>query len=153
MNFKIENIEEKDLDIIYNLGCSVKKYSGDGGKNCFWPKPTLLNLFKSRDDVTLKLIVNDKIIGFCLVMIHQATKKAVIENLFILNEYKNLSVDFLKTIEEKIKENKGQFIAYYFENDKDPNSIELFDKSSYYIGEQRKWLHKNISFSNPTPKK
>ena len=153
MNYKITKIEEKDINTIYNLGCSINKYTGDGGKNCFWPKKTLLDLFKSENDITLKISINNQIIGFCLTMIHPVTKKAIIENLFILPEYQELTYNFLKIIENQIKLKNGQFIAYYFENKNDPIPIELFEKSNYYIGEQRQWLHKNICFSNPKPKK
>jgi hypothetical protein len=35
----------------------------------------------------------------------------------------------------------------------DHNEKELFDRNNYFEGNAHLWLHKNISFSNPVPKK
>lgn len=152
MDFKIDKITIEDIEEIYDLGCSGEKYSVDGGKNCFWPKSTLLNLIASKNDVTLKLIVKEQIVGFCLVMIHPITKKAVIENFFILDGFKVFEIQFLQEVENHIKNNEAEFIAYMFNIEKDSNSIELFRNLDYFENKPRIWLHKNISFNNSIKK-
>lgn len=153
MDFKINEINEEDIDKVYQLGCSEKDFSADGGENCFWPKATLLRLIKSKDDVALKLVVNDEIVGFSLVMIHPATKKAILENFYVLKKYKNLENDFYLETEKAINKKGAEFIAYFYDTKEDANSKELFVKNWYFEGNPHLWLHKNISFSNPSPKK
>lgn len=152
MEFDTYNILEEDIDTIYDLGCAQKDFSADDGENCFWPKKTLLRLINSKDDVMLKLVVNEKIVGFSITIIHPATKKAVLENFFIIKEYRYLENDFLKKTEDAIKEKDAEFIAYIFDTVDDSNTKELFNKQGYYEGNINIWYHKNISFSNPTPK-
>lgn len=152
MDFKIDKIESTDLDNIYNLGCGVTKFTGDGGKNVFWPKNTLQRLFSSDDCVTLKLVSDNEIVGFCLVMIHPASKKAVIENFFVLNEFESLKNDFYLGMEEEIKKTDAQFIAHLFDEENSSSSIGVFVDNGYISKTSRVWLHKNISFSNPMSK-
>lgn len=153
MDFNISNILKEDIDEIYKLGCSEKDFSADGGENCFWPKTTLLRLVDSRSDVCLKLVVNGKIVGFSLVMIHSATRKAIIENFYIINKYKYLEKEFYLNVESTIKQKGAEFIAYFFDIKEDCNSKELFIGENYFEGNYHLWLHKNISFSNPVSKK
>ncbi|MDA3856337.1 MAG: hypothetical protein PF569_08830 [Candidatus Woesearchaeota archaeon] len=153
MEFKISKITKEDIEEVYKLGCSEKDFSADGGENCFWPKNTLLRLADSETDVTLKLVVNDKIVGFCLVMIHPATRKANLENFYVLEEYKYLEKEFYLEVEKGIKENGAEFIAYLYDMKEDYNSKELFNEEGYFQGNAHLWLHKNISFSNPNPNK
>ena len=82
---EISKIEVKDIDEIYDIGISIKDFSADGGKNCFWPKETLNNIITSEQDIGLKIKIADKIVGFCLVMIHSSTKKAYLENFYVDN--------------------------------------------------------------------
>jgi hypothetical protein len=152
MDFKISNIIKEDLEEIYTLGCGEKDFSADGGKNIFWPKETLLSLFESTDDITLKLVVNGEIVGFSFVMIHKATKKAYLENFYILNEYRYLENEFYLEVEKEIKSTDAQFIAYFYDEQDDCNDKNLFLKNDYFPGNSHIWLHKNISFSNPSNK-
>ncbi len=149
MDFKISDIIKDDIKIIHKLGIGEKDFSADGQENRFWPIQTLERLVESNEDVTLKLVVNEKIVGFSLVMIHSATKKAVLENFYVIKEYNFLEKEFYEAVENKIKENGAQFIAYFFDTKEDCNSKELFEDQGYFEGNEHLWLHKNISFSSP----
>ena len=153
MEFGIKAILEEDIQKIYEIGCGEEDFSADGGKNCFWPKSTLSKLAKSENDVALKLVVNEKIVGFSLVMIHPVTKKAVLENFYVTKEYNYLENKFYLEVENQIKEKGAQFIAYFYDSVEDVNDLELFKKNGYFEGNSHLWMHKNISFSNPFIKK
>lgn len=149
MNFEISRIVEADIDSIYSMGCRVADFSADGGKNCFWPKETLLRLVRSVGDVCLKIEVNERIVGFCLVMIHQATKKAVIENFYLVKEYRYLENELFNEMEKEIVESGAEFMAYLFDEEDDTNELELFERHEFFEGHSHKWMHKNIKFNNP----
>ena len=142
----------EDIDFIHDLGSNEKDFSADGKENVFWPKKTLLGLVNSKIDVALKLVVQGKIVGFCLVMIHPVTKKAVLENFYVLEGFERFINDFYKEVEKHIKLKGAQFIAYFFDVEDDVNNIDFFKKSGYFVGNNHLWLHKNINFSNPFKK-
>ncbi len=149
MNIEITNIILDDLESIYKLGTGIDDFSADGGENIFWPKETLTRLFQSEDDVCMALRVNREIVGFSLTMIHPATKKAVLENFVVKDEYQHLAQEFLDETERAIEKKDAQFIAYFFDQEDDVNEKEFFDSNGYFTGNSHYWMHKNISFSNP----
>ncbi len=149
MDIEITRICLDDLDIIYRLGTGIDDFSADGGENIFWPKDTLTRLFQSEHDVCLALRVNGEIVGFSLTMIHQVTKKAILENFVVKSQYLHLAQEFLDETEREIEKKDAQFIAYFFDQEDDINEKELFDSNDYFTGNSHYWMHKNISFSNP----
>jgi len=153
MDIKINNIIESDLDELYKLGCAEKDFNSYDENTGFWPLETLKNLVNSDIDITLKLVVNNKLVGFTLVMIHPITKKASIDNFFILEEYRYLEKELYLETENKIRDTDTQFISYYFDTVDDPNSKEFFIAEGYFEGNSHLWMIKNISFSNTVPKK
>ena len=152
MDYEVMPILEEDVEAIYKLGCSQKDFSADGGKNCFWPKATLFRLVRSESDIVLKLLVDEELAGFALVVVHPATKKAYIENFYVIEEFDFVELEFLQEVERAIKAKGAQFIAYYYDTVDDTNPEKLFKDAGYFKGNPHLWLHKNINFSNLSPK-
>lgn len=148
MEYKVEKISLDDIDTIYEMGCGVNDFSADGGENIFWPKKTLEKLFVSKDDVCLKLVVNEKVVGFSFTMIHKATMKAYLENFYVVSDYQYLTKEFLMFVEDEIKDKGAEFIMYFFDKEEDCNNLELFQDNDYFVGSDHLWLHKNICFDN-----
>jgi len=154
MQSSVERLTLADVPILHKLGTGLGElYSRDGGENCFWPLKTLERLVVSKEDICLKLVVGGHIVGFALVMVQTATRKAVIENLYVDPEHHALSNHFYEAVETAIKVHGAEFIAHYFVTTRNSNTQEFFEKHGYLAADEVVWLHKNISFSNPVPKK
>ena len=152
MDYEVHPLSDADLNTIYPLGCGEKDFSADGQKNRFWPRKTLRKMFRSEDDLALKLTVDDEFAGFAIVMIHPVSKKAVIENFYVLEEFDFVDLEFLEEVHKAIEKKGAEFIAYFFDVTDDRNSEKLFKEAGYFKGNAHLWLHKNISFSNPSSK-
>lgn len=149
MDYEVMPLKDSDVDRVYKIGCAQKDFSADGQKNRFWPKATLFRWVRSEYDVAVKILVDEEFAGFALATIHPVTKKALLENFVVLEDFDFVDLEFLEEVHKVIEKKGAEFIAYFYDTVDDPLPEKLFKEAGYFKGNAHFWLHKNISFHNP----
>ena len=89
MNYNIRKATNEDIPTIWEIGKDVTGFETAKDIVTFWPKSILENCINKRD-VMIKIIeVEEKTIGFTIVNINLSLKKAELENLYIIDEYRH----------------------------------------------------------------
>jgi len=106
----LRRMKEEDIPEIVRLG-RAEESSGTGeviGWPDFWSKEILETWFNKPKNILLVAQGKGQIIGFLVVVVHQSTKKAVLEKLYVRREHqgKGLGSEFLKEGFKELKERK-----------------------------------------------
>ena len=87
----IRKFEDKDIEIVYNLGIQIPEFSvNDETSHRFWPKDTLERFVEQG----LSLVIEDQnsVVGFLLAVYQPVTLKLTWENMYIIPEYRKKGI-------------------------------------------------------------
>lgn len=84
----IREAEANDIDNIWELGKNVSGFETAEDIVTFWPISILENCIKKEDVLILVSEIENQIIGFIILNINKSLFKAEIENIYILEEYR-----------------------------------------------------------------
>ena len=138
---KIRDANLQDINSIVNLGKNVKEFDTTKKVVSFWPRHIIENCINSESDILLVAEENNKLVGFIIVQNSISFKKAVIENIFVHQDYRNKGIAQLllhKAI-DKLKELKCEYIVTLVKEDNE-KSIKFYLKNKFNKGVNCRWL-------------
>ena len=138
---KIRDANSQDINSIINLGKNVEEFDTTEKVVSFWPRHIIENCINSKNDILLVAEENNKLVGFIIVQNSISFKKAVIENIFVHQDYRNKGIAQLllhKAI-DKLKELKCEYIVTLVKEDNE-KSIKFYLKNKFNKGINCRWL-------------
>ena len=113
--------------------------------NEVWSKEQLERWVKSKSDVLLIAEQNKKIIGFVMFACHGPTKKVMLENAWVIPEFRGKRV-IEKLVKHGLKLLKDKGFIYICSLVKIDNisSIKFLEKLSFIKGFSFSWLYRRI---------
>lgn len=135
--YKIRCAIEKDVDIIWNLGNNVKEFETTSGVITFWPKEILKECINKDDVLVLVAEESDKIIGFIIININLSLKKADIENIYVLDSYRQQGIGskLIKSAIERIKQKGIENICHLTSD-----NYYFWEKNGFIRGNNFCWM-------------
>ena len=92
MNYSIRLANQNDVDTIWELGKNINEFETSEDIVMFWPKSILKDCINKSDVMILVAENEDKIIGFYIININLSFKKAELENMYVINEYRHKGI-------------------------------------------------------------
>jgi len=89
MNYNIRKATNEDIPTIWEIGKDVTGFETAKDIVTFWPESILKNCINKRDVMIEVIEVDEKIIGFAIININLSLKKAELENLYIIDDYRH----------------------------------------------------------------
>ncbi|MDO9399427.1 MAG: GNAT family N-acetyltransferase [bacterium] len=141
---KIREATINDIDEIHSLGNTVNEFSVSDEVVIFWPKHILHNCIKSQTDYLLIAKEKEKIIGFIIINNSLVFKKTIIENIYILPQFrkKGFGTKLLNMAIKKIKTTGCEYICLLTNN---YEAIKFYESNSFEKGKDFVWLDKVLS--------
>jgi len=139
---RIRKATGKDVGKILKLGNSVKEFKVSKKTVSFWPKKVLMSIVKSKNNFILLAEEDKKLMGFIIINYNPAFDKAIIENIFVVKEFrqKNIGSKLLKEALKKI--NCGYVCTLAELNNK--KSINFYSKNGFTKGIKSAWLDRPL---------
>lgn len=136
---------EQDLDEIVEIGSSTEAFRVSAEEPFFWPKDILRNWIMNSDDPLFVAEHNGKIVRFSFVAVHKATGKATLENIVVLEAYRNKAIGG-KLLQLCIDELKKQNVNYLCTLAEIDNSlmIDFALENGFVKGFDFVWLEKTL---------
>jgi N-acetylglutamate synthase-like GNAT family acetyltransferase len=82
----IREVEEKDIETIYEMGKNISGFEVAEEIVSFWPIKLLKNSVKKEDVIFIVLEKNNKIIGFTIMNLNYSLSKGEVEDIYIIEE-------------------------------------------------------------------
>ncbi|MFB6075794.1 MAG: GNAT family N-acetyltransferase [Candidatus Aenigmatarchaeota archaeon] len=113
MEINIREAGLNDLDRISNLGSKIREFEVSEDTRTFWPRKILKKCINDPEDICLVAERKKKIIGFLIVNYNSNFKKAIIENIFVMERYrrKGVGTELIKNLLQKLKKLKCEYIG------------------------------------------
>ncbi|MBT4174989.1 GNAT family N-acetyltransferase [archaeon] len=145
---EIRLAKTSDVNEILKLGNLVEEFKVSKKVVTFWPKKILLNIIKSKFDFLIVAEESNEIKGFIIVNFSPVFKKATIENIFVVKEFrgKKLAEKLLSSAIKELKKLKCEYVCSIVETD-NPKSMKFFKKSDFNRGIDCVWMDKVLSSS------
>lgn len=146
-DIRISPIELSDVENIKKLGDTALEFHVDSEdeepSKLFWEEEQLRTWVSMKQDVLLKAENREdrKILGFILTQIHYPTRKAVIENIFVLQELHGHGIGkqlLSLCVQELFNRGIKNVVAYSIATN--DISEKLFIKNGFQKGKQCNWL-------------
>lgn len=143
MIIEYKRLDEKDVE---HLMLFLKDTFFDCGNiDDFWGSEDITNWLSDREDFCIGAWQDKVLIGFCLTHFHKAVKKVHLENIYVLEDFRNkdIAINMLNRVEDyyKDKGNKIRFVAL-IKKENIP-ALNLIKKKNYSIGDEMFWVQKN----------
>lgn len=135
-------MEEKDIDKVHELGLKEDAFNVSP-RTYFWSKGELRNWLKNKDDVLLVVEDKSEVIGFALSRFHKETKNVIIDNLFVLEDYRNKGIG-TKLMKYLLKELKSKGAVYLCGMARKDDSMEFLKKYGFKEGYKFVWMEKEF---------
>lgn len=103
----------------------------------FWPKETLENCI-NKDDILFYVVeIESKIIGFSIVNLNKSLRKAEIENIYVLPEYRKnkIATSILDEILQELKVRKYDNVNCLADE-----TIEFYKRYGFTKGKGFAWM-------------
>jgi len=145
---KIRLATTKDLIQILKIGESAKEFKVSKEVINFWPKKILENCIKSKTNFLIVAEESKKIVGFIIINYNLTFKKAIIENIFVKDEFrkKEVAKKMLYLGISKIRKIGCEYICALV-NKKDRKSVRFYLNSNFNKGITCIWLDKILGKS------
>lgn len=139
---KIRKMQKKDINSVYQLGIKEKEFQVSEDLK-FWSKNQIKNWIISKDGVLLVAEQNKDIVGFIMSTIHNPTKKAVIENIYISKKYRSKGLaEKLLNMCIKLLKKQGAIHVHALVEDSNKASLNLLKKNNFNIFSKFYWVYK-----------
>ncbi len=141
---KIRKMQRNDVEIVYEQGRKEKMFHV-AENTFFWGREELLGWVKSRDDVLLVAEHEKRVIGHLLCMLHNPTRTAKIENLFVDESFRKRGVgsDLIRECMNQLK-NKGIRYVSALVKPENKSSSELLKSFGFKTGYGFTWMEKYL---------
>ena len=143
MDYLIRKVTKEDIPIIWEMGKDVSFFETSEDIITFWPQSVLDNCIDKDDVLFLVIEIKNKISGFIIGNINNSLKKAEVENIFIVPEYRNkgyakILLEYLiKKLDSKGIENICAMAEDHIAN--------FYEKHSFSRGNQYYWMDLALS--------
>ena len=140
MKFSIRNMNNNDVEEVYNLGASQKEFASKSGT--FWAKEQLSQWCQSSSDVLIVAEQDQKIVGFSLYSANVPTKKVTWENLYVIPSERKTGIASA-LIKEGLKQIKilgYKYVVAYANADDQDKFISFAEKFGFKRGNKVWWI-------------
>ncbi|MCL2384030.1 MAG: GNAT family N-acetyltransferase [Oscillospiraceae bacterium] len=103
MECNIRKATKEDIQTICEFGRNVSGFETAEDVVGFWPKEILENCVGREEVLILVASIEENIIGFFIININIFLKNAILENMYVIEEYRNKGVGKL-LLQESLKE-------------------------------------------------
>jgi len=137
MEYTVRKASKNDIPIIWDMGKNVSGFETADDIVTFWPKSILENCTDKNDVLILVAEKEEKIVGFFIVNINLSLKKAELENMYVLREYRQKGIGKLllqKSLEELSKINIENVCAM------SDDAVDFLQKNGFSKGNQFYWM-------------
>ncbi len=149
MDIKTATIE--DVDTIIKLGNSVNEFQVSDEVVVFWPKNVLIDCIKNKNNPIFVAKENKQIIGFIVANYNSSFKKAIIENIFVIPNFRGKEVGklLLDNLLKELKELGCEYVCSLAEIENDI-AVKFYINNGFNKGINYVWVDKilNESFKN-----
>ncbi len=127
----------EDVDAIWNMGKNVNEFETASEVVYFWPREILKECIDKKDVIMLVAEAENEIVGFIIVNVNLSLKKSEIENIYVLDSFRNQKIGS-QLVTEVIKESKKIGVENIcFLSSKDHS---FWEKNGFLLGEDFKWM-------------
>jgi len=137
MEFAIRRASQNDVSAIWDLGKNVTSFETAEDIVTFWPKSILENCIDKRDVLILVAEKENEIIGFFIVNINLSLKKAELENMYVIEEYKHKGIGqalLQKALEEVTQMGVENVCAMA------SDAVDFLQRNGFTKGNQFHWM-------------
>lgn len=137
---EIRKMEEKDVEQVYDIGIKVKEFVVSENRR-FWSKQTIYDWTNRKNDILLIAEDDEKIIGFMMSRFHEPTKEAIIDNIFVSEDWRGRGVgtELVKECLKQLKEKGTNYVYCTITTDNTP-TIEFLKKNGFNKGYEFIWM-------------
>ena len=143
MEFVIRKAKTEDISTIWNLGKDIPFFETSEDIITFWPKSVLDDCIDKDDVLILVIEIQNKIFGFIIGNANNSLKKAEVENIFIIPEYRNQGYA-KKLLEHLVKELEAKGIENICAMSED-HIADFYEKSNFARGNKYYWMDLALS--------
>lgn len=139
------HLELRDLDIVYESGIREEAFEVAPGSR-FWSKETLGHWIKNQEnDVLLGAEVDGRLAGYALAKIHHPTGEAALDNLYVLEEFRERGVakDLLKECARRLREKGAKYLGAITKPHNE-TVMRIFQRAGGQIGHTFVWLDMDL---------
>jgi len=138
---KIRIATLKDINEIIKIGNSVNEFQVSDKVVAFWPKSVLIDCVKNKQNPIFVAEEGQRIIGFIISNFNPYFKKAIIENIFVIKEYRSKSIGkaLLKSLLDKLAALKCEYVCALVE-EKSEIAVDFYIKNGFNKGINCVWL-------------
>ena len=134
---KIRIAKNEDVEQVWNIGNNVSEFRTAENVVIFWPKETLENCI-NKDDILFYVVeTENKIIGFSIVNLNKSLGKALIENIYVLPEYRKYKL-VTAILDEILRELKNR--KYNNVNCLADEATEFYARYGFTKGKNFAWM-------------
>ena len=140
----IRKMQESDLKTIHDIGVKVEGLAVSETIR-FWTKQKLYGwVTNNKDDELLVAEDKGKVIGFIMSIFHNPTRIAIIDNLYVAEEYRRRGIgkDLVKECLKRLKERGLRYIYVTVKKD-NKAAIEFFKSLEFNKGYDFVWMERS----------
>lgn len=89
---EIRKATQDDVSTIWELGSNINEFETANDIVLFWPESILENCIDKTDVMILVAEEESKMIGFYIININLSFKKAELENIYVIDEYRRKGI-------------------------------------------------------------
>lgn len=139
MTIRTAKIDE--ISMISAIAESIPEFKVSGEAVNFWPEEVILQIIESKYDELLLAEENDEILGFIVCNFNPNFGKAIIENLYVMEEYRGKGIaDKLRDqLIVRLRQNGCEYLCTFVESGSD-KAIESYQRYGFDRGIDCVWL-------------
>ena len=140
---KIREAKKSDIQPIINIGNYAKEFEVSDGVVNFWPEKILSQIIESKNDFIIVAEKDKNILGFIIVNLNVNFSKAIIENIFVKENFRGNNVGrlLLDHTLNKLSKKKCSYVCALV-NSESKSSINWYIKNEFSKGIKCVWLDK-----------
>jgi len=138
----VRKMKETDVEEVYDVGMKIKEFVVSESRR-FWSKQTICDWVNGKNDILLIAEDKEKIIGFIMSRLHKPTREAIIDNIFVSEDWrgKGVGTTLVKECLKQLKEIGARYV-YCTVGASDKPAIKLLKKSNFNKGYEFVWMDK-----------
>jgi len=140
----IEPIQEQDIEALIELAESEPAFQFEAQDIAgFWTQEQLLQWIREGHDILLKAVVDGQLVGFFLTQIHSPTRKAVIENIYVIPSMRRQGVAKL-LLQEGLRQLAARQVSMVTAliAKENRSSLGFFEEHQFAEGGTFTWMYK-----------
>lgn len=143
---RIREASVEDIDTIHDLGETVSEFSVNDETITFWPQDILAHAIASNDAIVLIAELNQEIVGFIIANLNISLRKAIIENVYVRPENRDVGIGgkLLNELLISLGSTDIEYICTLIPLDTD-NASRLYLEAGFSKGESFLWLDMSLS--------